>query len=111
MSFLFSLIYLLAVEGATSNNKMIYANGDSDYSSSDEDYTPQVHFKLPECTLPDFLDTPKKWSTWAFKQIVLPLWCDLMLKNRKFTALCISLMRRQVLSFKVWLKMSCMFID
>ena len=39
---------------------MIYASGDSDYSSSDEDCTPQFNFKLPERTLPDFLDTPQK---------------------------------------------------
>ena len=49
---------------------MIYANGDSDYSSSDEDYTPQVHFKLPECTLPDFLDTLRNGVLGHLKQIL-----------------------------------------
>ena len=69
---------------------MIYADRDSDYSSSDEDYTPQIHFKLPECTLPDFLDTPKKWSTWVFKTNTLPLWCDLMLKIESYNPLYLS---------------------
>ena len=69
---------------------MIYANGDSDYSSSDEDYTLQVHFKLPECTLTDSLDTPKNWSTWAFKTNTLPLRCDLMLKIESYSPLCLS---------------------
>ena len=52
---------------------MIYASEDSDYSLSDEDFIPKVHFKLPECTLPDFLDTPTKWSAWAFKTDTLSL--------------------------------------
>ena len=69
---------------------MIYASEDSDYSSSDEDFIPKVHFKLPECTLPDFLDTPKKWSTWAFKTNTLPLWCDIMLKIESYSPLYLS---------------------
>ena len=69
---------------------MIYASEDSDYSSSDEDFIPKVHFKLPECTLPDFLDTPKKWSTWAFQTNTLPLWCDLMLTIESYSPLYLS---------------------
>ena len=69
---------------------MIYASGDSDYSSSDEDCTPQFNFKLPECTLPDFLDTPQKWSAWAFKTNTLHLWCDLMVKIERYTPLYLS---------------------
>ena len=69
---------------------MIYASGDSDFSSSDEDSTPHFNFKLPECTLPDFLDTPRKWSSWAFKTDTLPLWCDLMLKIERYSPLYIS---------------------
>ena len=64
---------------------MIYASEDSDYSSSDEDFIPKVHFKLP-----DFLDTPKKWSTWAFKTNTLPLWRDLMLKIESYSPLYLS---------------------
>ena len=64
---------------------MIYASEDSDYSSSDEDFIPKFHFKLPECTLPDFLDTPTKWSAWAFKTDTLSLWCDLMLKIERYS--------------------------
>ena len=82
------LIYLLTIEGATP--EMIYASGDSDYSSSDEDCTPQFNFKLPECTLPDFLDTPQKWSAWAFKTNTLHLWCDLMVKIERYTPLYLS---------------------
>ena len=82
------LIYLLTIEGAT--QEMIYASGDSDYSSSDEDCTPQFNFKLPECTLPDFLDTPQKWSAWAFKTNTLHLWCDLMVKIERYTPLYLS---------------------
>ena len=69
---------------------MIYASEDSDYSSSDEDCTPQFNFKLPECTLPDFLDTPQKWSAWAFKTDTLSLWCDLMLKIERYSPLYLS---------------------
>ena len=69
---------------------MIYASGDSDYSSSDDESTPQFDFKLPECTLSDFLDTPKKWSTWAFKTDTLPLCCDLRLKIERYSPLYLS---------------------
>ena len=60
---------------------MITANEDAGYSSSDsEDCMPAFLFKLPNCTLPDFLDTPKKWSQYVYETNTLQLWCDLMLK-------------------------------
>ena len=42
---------------------MITIYDDTGYSSTDDDdCTPAFEFKLPDCTLPDFLDNTMKWS-------------------------------------------------
>ena len=70
---------------------MIDTIEDSDYySSSEDEYTHHFTFKLPECTLPDFLNTRQKWSTWVFKTNTLTLWCDLMLKIESYSPLYLS---------------------
>ena len=69
-----------------SNIKMITV-----YDSSDEeDCIPAFDFKLPDCTLPDFLDTPLKWSECVYETDTLHLWCDLMLKIESYSPLYLS---------------------
>ena len=69
---------------------MIHAIEDSYYSSSDDEFHPRFTFKLPQCTLPDFLNTPQKWRTWAYETNTLSLWCDLMLKIESYSPLFLS---------------------
>ena len=54
---------------------MITVYDDSGYSSSDEEdtYVPAFEFKLPSCTLPDFIDTPDKWSQCVYETNTLQL--------------------------------------
>ena len=74
-----------------SNIKMITVYDDSGYSSSDEeDCVPAFEFKLPNCTLPDFIDTPDKWSQCVYETNTLQLWCDLMLKIESYNPLYLS---------------------
>ena len=63
---------------------------DSDYTSSDDDEYTHSTLKLPNCTLPDFLNTPHKWRVWAFRTNTLSLWRDLMLKIESYSPLYLS---------------------
>ena len=47
-------------------------------------------FKLPNCTLSDFIDTPDKWSQCVYETNTLQLWCDLMLKIESYNPLYLS---------------------
>ena len=70
---------------------MITVYDDSGYSSShEEDCVPAFEFKLPNCTLPDFIDTPDKWSQCVYETNTLQLWCDPMLKIESYNPLYLS---------------------
>ena len=99
-----------------------------------------AHYLTSERQHLKLLDTPKKWSTWAFKTNTLPLWCDLMLKpprtttnhyeppqtttnhesysplylsDEEISTVIRSILKpsSQPITLYVWLKMSCMFMD
>ena len=78
--------HLVFFSGA-SNIKMITVYNSSD---EEEDCIPAFDFKLPDCTLPDFLDIPLKWSECVYETDTLHLWCDLMLKIESYSPLYLS---------------------
>ena len=68
---------------------MINVNMESDTNSSD-DCSPPFDFKLPDCRLPNFLDTPSKWSDIVYNTNTLTLWCDLQLKIESYNPMFLS---------------------
>ena len=70
---------------------MITIYDDTGYSSTDDDdCTPAFEFKLPDCTLPDFLDNTMKWSQCVYETNDLQLWCNLMLRIESYSPLYLS---------------------
>ena len=69
---------------------MIITHDDGYSSSGDEDCSPAFEFKLPNCTLPDFLDTVTKWGDCVYETNNLHLWCDLMVKIESYSPLYLS---------------------
>ena len=56
----------------------------------DDDWVSPFNFILPECKLPDFLDTTNKWHDCVLETCTLHLWCDLMTKIETYSPLYIS---------------------
>ena len=72
---------------------MIHLNVDidSDYSSSsDEESSSRFDFELPDCRIPDFLDTQRKWRGYVMATHTLSLWCDLQLKIESYSPISLS---------------------
>lgn len=67
---------------------MIVRNSDEE----EENVTciPPFHFIPPQCTLPDFLDSPSKWTCYVYETNTLQLWCELMTKIESYSPLVIS---------------------
>ena len=59
---------------------MLTVNDSSDYSSNaeEEDCKHPFEFKLPQCRLPDFLNTTTKWAASVYETNDLQHWSDIM---------------------------------
>ena len=71
---------------------MLTVNDSSDYSSNEEeeDCKPPFEFKLPQCRLPDFLNTTTKWAASVYETNDLQHWSDLMQKIESYSPLHVS---------------------
>ena len=76
-------------KGVTSNlRKMIIPNENSN-SIQNDDWASPFDLTLPNCKLPDFLNTPIKWRECIFDTNTLHLWCELMTKLENYSPLLI----------------------
>ena len=62
----------------------------NEHDDDDDDWASAFDFILPECKLPDFLDTTMKWHDCVLETYTLHLWCDLMTKIETYSPLYIS---------------------
>ena len=73
--------------------KMLTVNDSSDYSSNEEEEEEDCkpfEFKLPQCRLPDFLNTTTKWAASVYETNDLQHWSDLMQKIESYSPLHVS---------------------